>query len=301
MCPLRLNGSLDAASEHVISICFILRRIVGGAFSPKLAKKLARLVNMETNLMLSLETVAKERKEVTQQLSVWGEDGEGYIPDLTDKLGVCLYEIGELEDQYVDCYDQYRITMNGIVDIESSVQPTRDRKNQRQDCPAQELVRAEAVSLVAEAQLSNTTREKVKTAYTYQFNSIREHCEKVVIIAGYGKHLLELIDDTPIMPGEFEQPYDSHEASRAILRDCEDSLANWVTANTAVSSKLSTHLHTLSQHNNNSLSARNENHSRSCQESPTNKNSSRINRNAKESDKKIGKEGTSDIKPEATV
>ncbi|OAA74709.1 hypothetical protein LEL_08290 [Akanthomyces lecanii RCEF 1005] len=258
---------------------------------------------METNLMLSLETVAKERKEVAQQLSVWGEDGEGYIPDLTDKLGVCLYEIGELEDQYVGCYDQYRITMNGKGKINDKIARLKYKEpnSPKIFVLEQELVRAEAVSLVAEAQLSNTTREKVKTAYTYQFNSIREHCEKVAIIAGYGKHLIELIDDTPIMPGEFEQPYDSHEASRAILRDCEDSLANWVTANTAVSSKLSTHLHTLSQHNDNSLCARNENHSRSCQESPTNKNSYRINRNAKESDKKIGKEGTSDIKPEATV
>lgn len=87
--PSPSSKSLDAASEHVISVCttlhtclkyssippyktldtnelvgHTLRRIVGGAFSPKLAKKLARLVSMETNLMLSLETVAKERKEV---------------------------------------------------------------------------------------------------------------------------------------------------------------------------------------------------------------------------------------------
>jgi hypothetical protein len=79
----------------------------------------------------------------------------------------------------------------------------------------QELVRAEAESLVAEAQLSNITREKVKSAYQYQFDAIREHCEKVAIIAGYGKHLLELIDDTPVTPGEVRDAYDGYEASRA--------------------------------------------------------------------------------------
>lgn len=47
---------------------------------------------------------------------------------MTDKLGVLLYEIGELEDQYVDRYDQYRITMKSIRNIEASVQPSRDRK-----------------------------------------------------------------------------------------------------------------------------------------------------------------------------
>lgn len=37
-----------------------------------------------------------------------------------------LYEIGELEDQYVDRYDQYRVTMKSIRNIEASVQPSRD-------------------------------------------------------------------------------------------------------------------------------------------------------------------------------
>ena len=39
-----------------------------------------------------------------------------------------IYEIGELEDQFVDRYDQYRITMKSIRNIESSVQPSRDRE-----------------------------------------------------------------------------------------------------------------------------------------------------------------------------
>jgi hypothetical protein len=42
-----------------------------------------------------------------------------------------IYEIGELEDQFVDRYDQYRLTIKSIRNIEASVQPSRDRK-----CPA---------------------------------------------------------------------------------------------------------------------------------------------------------------------
>lgn len=122
----------------------------------------------------------------------------------------------------------------------------------------QELVRAEAESLVAEAQLSNITREKIKAAYSYQFDALREHCEKVAIIAGYGKHLLELIDDTPVTPGETRPAYDGYEASKAIIQDCEDSLTNWVTQNAAVSSKLSTRARTLSTRRRNNIKARNE-------------------------------------------
>lgn len=155
------------------------------------------------------------------------------------------------------------MTIKSIRNIEASVQPSRDRKQKITDQIAQlkykepnsprivvleqELVRAEAESLVAEAQLSNITREKLKAAFTYQFDAIREHSEKIAIIAGYGKHLLELIDDTPVTPGETRTAYDGYEASKAIIQDCEDALTNWVSSNAVVSSKLSVRSRTLSQ------------------------------------------------------
>ena len=74
--------------------------------------------------------------------------------------------------------------MKSIRNIEASVQPSRDRKQKITDQIAQlkykepnsprivvleqELVRAEAESLVAEAQLSNITREKLKAAFVKQ-------------------------------------------------------------------------------------------------------------------------------------
>lgn len=243
------------------------RKSTAGAFGPDLAKKLSQLVKMEKNVMRSLELVGRERMEVAQQLSIWGENCDDDVSDVTDKLGVLIYEIGELEDQFVDRYDQYRITMKSIRNIEASVQPSRDRKQKITDEIAklkykepnsprivvleQELVRAEAESLVAEAQLSNITREKLKAAFNYQFDSIREHCEKIAIIAGYGKHLLDLIDDTPVTPGETRQAYDGYETSKAIIQDCEDALTNWVSSKAAVRSSLSTRSRTLSQRRHN--------------------------------------------------
>ncbi|KAL1974430.1 hypothetical protein VTN31DRAFT_4634 [Thermomyces dupontii] len=245
------------------------RKQTAGAFGPDLAKKLSQLVKMEKNVMRSMELVGRERMEVAQQLSLWGEGCDDDVSDVTDKLGVLIYEIGELEDQFVDRYDQYRLTIKSIRNIEASVQPSRDRKQKITDEIAklkykdpnspritvleQELVRAEAESLVAEAQLSNITREKVKAAFNYQFDALREHCEKIAIIAGYGKHLLDLIDDTPVTPGETRQPYDGYEASKAIIQDCEDALTNWVTSRAAVRSNLSTRSRTLSQRRRNNL------------------------------------------------
>ncbi|KAB8259657.1 Eisosome component PIL1-domain-containing protein [Aspergillus pseudonomiae] len=239
------------------------RKNAAGAFGPDLARKLSQLVKMEKNVMRSMEMVAKERMETAQQLSIWGENCDEDVSDVTDKIGVLLYEIGELEDLYVDRYDQYRVTIKSIRNIEASVQPSRDRKQKITDEIAklkykdpnsprivvleQELVRAEAESLVAEAQLSNITREKLKAAFQYQFDALREHCEKVAIIAGYGKHLLDLVDDTPVTPGETRASYDGYDASKAIIQDCEAALANWVTSKAAVKSDVSQRTRTLSQ------------------------------------------------------
>ncbi|MCJ1258262.1 Eisosome core component [Lignoscripta atroalba] len=250
------------------------RKSAAGAFGPELAKKLSQLVKMEKNVMRSMELVSKERMEVAQQLSIWGEGCDEDVSDVTDKLGVLIYEIGELEDQFVDRYDQYRVTIKSIRNIEASVQPSRDRKQKITDQIAQlkykepnsprivvleqELVRAEAESLVAEAQLSNITREKLKAAFTYQFDALREHSEKIAIIAGYGKHLLELVDDTPVTPGETRPAYDGYEASKATIQDCEDALTNWVAQNAAVSSKLSTRTRNLSQRRNQNRAQRSQ-------------------------------------------
>lgn len=237
------------------SISHSFRRTAAGSFGPELSRKLASLVKMEKNVMRSIELVARERREVAKQLSFWGEDGDEDVSDVTDRLGVLIYEIGELEDQFIDKYDQYRITLKSIRNIEASVQPSRNRKQKITDQIAQlkykdpnspkivvleqELVRAEAESLVAEAQLSNITREKLKAAFNYQFDAVREHSEKMALIAGYGKALLELLDDAPVTPGETRPAYDGYEASKQIIIDAENALAGWTLDQATVKPTLS--------------------------------------------------------------
>ena len=107
---------------------------------------------------------------------------------------------------------------------------------------------------------------------------MREHCEKVALIAGYGKHLLELIDDTPVTPGETRAAYDGYEASKAIIQDCEDALTNWVDSQAAVASKLSTRSRTLSQRRRSTIQARNDGLDLSGQDAPLNDGSSWVAR-----------------------
>ncbi|CCF60501.1 hypothetical protein KAFR_0K01470 [Kazachstania africana CBS 2517] len=236
-------------------LAFQLRKNAAGAFGPELSRKLSQLVKIEKNVLRSMEIAANERREAAKQLSIWGLENDDDVSDITDKLGVLIYEISELDDQFIDRYDQYRLTLKSIRDIEGSVQPSRDRKDKITDKIAylkykdpgspkievleQELVRAEAESLVAEAQLSNITRSKLRAAFNYQFDSIIEHSEKIALIAGYGKALLELLDDSPVTPGETRPAYDGYEASKQIIIDAESALNEWTLDSAQVKPSLS--------------------------------------------------------------
>ena len=65
--------------------------------------------------------------------------------------------------------------------------------------------------------------------------------EKYALIAGYGKALLELLDDSAVTPGETRPAYDGYEASKQIIIDAENALASWTLDSAAVKPTLSLH------------------------------------------------------------
>jgi hypothetical protein len=91
----------------------------------------------------------------------------------------------------------------------------------------QELVRAEAQSLVAEAQLTNMTRQKFKEAYDLHTAAIIERAEKQIILATQARRVLNLLDDTPIVPGEERQTFAGAAQAQNILSEAETALRNW--------------------------------------------------------------------------
>ncbi|PNH26273.1 hypothetical protein BJF96_g10409, partial [Verticillium dahliae] len=89
------------------------------------------------------------------------------------------------------------------------------------------LVRAEAENLVAEAQLTNITRQKLKEAYEAEFAATIERAEKQILLAKHGRRLLHLLDDAPVAPGDAVAPYPHSQQARQILNDAEDDLRDW--------------------------------------------------------------------------
>jgi hypothetical protein len=120
----------------------------------------------------SYESASRERISIASQLSEWGEaTGDDAISEISDKLGVLLSELGEQENGFAENLEEYRGVLKQIRNTEGSVQPSRDHKakvsdelqklkykdptNVKMAQLEQELVRAEAENLVAEAQLTN--------------------------------------------------------------------------------------------------------------------------------------------------
>ncbi|KAI9835967.1 MAG: hypothetical protein M1837_003557 [Sclerophora amabilis] len=215
-----------------------------GIQQPELSKKLFKLIKSENHAINAYESAGRERLAIAAQLSDWGEaTGDDAISDISDKLGVLMSELGEEESRYGENLEDYRAILKQIRNTESSVQPSRDLKNKISDeiqklkykepqsaklvQLEQELVRAEAQSLVAEAQLTNITRQKLKEAYDANFAATIERAEKQAILARHGRRLLNLLDDTPVVPGDTRPAFEQGHQARQILNDAEDDLRDY--------------------------------------------------------------------------
>jgi len=215
-----------------------------GLQQPDLSKRLYKLIKSENHAISAYDTAGRERSSIATQLSEWGEStGDDAISEISDKLGVLLAEIAEQEDGFAQGLEEYRGVLKQIRNTESSVQPARDQRGKVADelqrlkykeptstkivTLEQELVRAEAQSLVAEAQLTNITRQKLKEAFLIHTSAIIERSEKQALLARQARRVLALLDDEPIVPGEAHRPFEGAEQLRQILSEAEDELRAW--------------------------------------------------------------------------
>jgi len=211
---------------------------------PELSKKLYRLIKSENHVIASHTSAGREQISIASQLSDWGlNTNDDAISDVSDKVGVILSELGELEIIYAQNLEDFRSVLKSIRNTEASVQPSRDKRAKITDeiqrlkykepqspkivLLEQELVRAEAENLVAEAQLSNITRQKLKEAYASHFAAVVERSQKQEILAKHARRLLAFLDDTPVVPGDARPSYDHERDARQVLGDAEEDLRNW--------------------------------------------------------------------------
>ncbi len=71
------------------------------------------------------------------------------------------------------------------------------------------------------------TRQKVKEAYDLHFAATIERAEKQIILAKFGRRIVNLLDDTPVVPGDVRHPFAQSTEARQILADAEQELQRW--------------------------------------------------------------------------
>jgi Eisosome component PIL1 len=71
------------------------------------------------------------------------------------------------------------------------------------------------------------TRQKLKEAYDLHFAATIERAEKQLILAKYGRRLLNYLDDTPVVPGDERQQFAHANEARQVLNDAEQELQQW--------------------------------------------------------------------------
>ncbi|KAI0173423.1 putative sphingolipid long chain base-responsive protein [Hypoxylon sp. FL1284] len=219
-----------------------------GSIQPELSRRLYQVIKSANSLVSAHEAAGREREGIARQLSEWGEQtGDDAVSDISDKVGVVLSELGAHEEAYAHGLDDARARLKTIRNTEKSVQPSRDAKAKIADdiqrlklrepqsprlvILEQELVRAEAENLVAEAQLTNITRKKLKESYDAEFAAVIERAEKQIILAKHGRRLLDLLDDSAVTPGDAMRAYENGNAARQVLNDAEDDLKSYAENN----------------------------------------------------------------------
>lgn len=59
------------------------------------------------------------------------------------------------------------------------------------------------------------------------FAATIERAEKQIILARHGRRLVNLLDDTPVVPGDARPAFDQADQARQVLNDAEDDLREW--------------------------------------------------------------------------
>jgi len=64
-----------------------------------------------------------------------------------------------------------------------------------------------------------------------------ERAEKQILLATQARQLINLLDDTPIVPGEERPSYDNAELARQTLNDAEEGLRAWQPSHASIATQ----------------------------------------------------------------
>ncbi|ORX63183.1 hypothetical protein DM01DRAFT_1013807 [Hesseltinella vesiculosa] len=176
--------------------------------------------------------------------------------DIGDRLATLLQEQARIEQAYAARYQQYRHAIKSIREREDRLCDQREKlkaltsRLQHLDksnpaSPRRQTIEKERDVLSKEAHehelaLGDFKRCMLREAFYLRFNAMDEYADKMKMIAGFGKYIVDLLDiePTPLAPGSsaaastsptspVRPAYVGETQSKLILDDCMLALEQW--------------------------------------------------------------------------
>ncbi|KAI7847643.1 Eisosome component PIL1-domain-containing protein [Circinella umbellata] len=240
---------------------FSIGKLTTGAYS-HLAKKnplqkqdtkaLSSWIFEERNALYLMRMNGHQHNESNQAFNQWLKDevnenatNNKDLEDIGDKLLRLLTKQNEVEEAYAAKYQQYRRAIKAIREREDRLSDIREKKralhgrigtlkrSNNTKSPklkefTKELESLERDTHDTEMEMSDFKRFALQEAFYLRFNAMHEMAEKLSIIAGFGKYIVDLIDIEPTPHGQANRKtYDKGSEAAQILADALVALDGW--------------------------------------------------------------------------
>ncbi|KAG2173327.1 hypothetical protein INT43_004701 [Umbelopsis isabellina] len=175
-------------------------------------------------------------------METWGNDEGEDFNDVFSKTSCLLTKQISLETELSAGLQRYRQTLKSVREREVKLIAVRDRMRAVESKlqlvghkvlkgkvleASRELSALEQECRVLEWDLANYKRVAMREALYVRFNSITEYAEKLSILAGFGKYLVDQIPGEPVPIGQPRNPYNGAEMTNCILKDAFSAIDSW--------------------------------------------------------------------------
>ncbi|KAF9098344.1 hypothetical protein BGX23_006398 [Mortierella sp. AD031] len=235
-----------------------------------LVPELRILIQEQKNVLTSLKRTTFEKVEAAKHLAIYAKTEGPDLADTLSKLSVLIRKAADLERDYADSLGQSRelfkevrvaednnysirkrkldlehklastsssSTSSAVVSITGAttalVSQSRSTSPGPQELhPEMRLLRKE--TMTTENELEDMKRKNIKRATAQQLDALEKLGKELIVIAYYGREIMDQVDDTPTEAGQHADDrygqYDGAAKTAYSLKACLDTFKDWPTS-----------------------------------------------------------------------
>ncbi|KAG0277331.1 hypothetical protein BGZ95_006117 [Linnemannia exigua] len=236
-----------------------------------LVPELRILIQEQKNVLTSLKRTAFEKEEAAKHLAIYAKTEGPDLSDTLSKLSLLIRKAADLERAYGDSLAQSRELFKEVRAAEDNNYSVRKRKLDLESKlatsgggssssstsaaivnsgtstalvkkaggptsppgpelhPEMTLLRKETMTI--ENDLEDLKRKRIKRATTQQLDALEKLGKEMIVIAYYGREIMDQVDDTPTEAGQYADDrygqYDGAAKTAYSLKACLDTLKDW--------------------------------------------------------------------------